>query len=183
LDAKRPLVILHNKHNVEWGEPAVNFFSVPLLAELLATLKASKLQSVYIRHQKKSGFDDTGSREIPFADYAFLRAAMANGSAPGLLLLDDVAAANPGMSLNEVQLRLLAAGDHGVTVQGGPSLLLAQFFQGGDLVVLHKRGLEEGSGEYAHLFERFDGARITVTHNDTELTWAVQRLAPQWAVE
>ena len=88
------------------------------------------------------------------------------------------------MSLNEVQLRVLAAGDHGIAVQGGPSLLLAQFFQGGDLVVLHKRGGEDApDGEYARLFERFDGARVAVARTDEQLRDEVARLAPQWAVE
>lgn len=78
---------------------------------------------------------------------------------------------------------MLAAGDHGVSVQGGPSLLLAQFFEGGDLVVLHKRGQEDTSGEYSHLFEKFDGAHVTVAHTDDQLRDAVAHLAPQWAIE
>lgn len=95
-NSTRPLVILHNKHSIEWGKPAVNFFSVPLLAKLVATLVANELQSLYIRHAHVAGFDDTGSAETPFNDYEFLRAAIANGTAPGLMLLDDIAKANPG---------------------------------------------------------------------------------------
>ena len=183
LDPTRPLVVLHNKYSKEWNKPPVNFFSLPLLADILAILAANDLQSLYIRHGHSSGFEEAGSNMRPFGDYDFLRAAAANGSAPGLLLLDDVAAANPEMPLNEVQLRMLAAGDHGVSVQGGPSLLLAQFFQGGDLVVLHRRGHEAKSGEYGRLFERFDGARITVARTEDALRDTIARLAPQWAVE
>jgi hypothetical protein len=183
LDAARPLIVVHNKHSHEWSQPALNFFSERLLGQLARVLGASGLQWLYMRHSREAGFDDVGSPTTPFGDYEFLRAVAENGSAPGLIFFDDVALANPGMPLNEVQLRLLAAAGHAVSVQGGPALLLAQFCHGGDLVVLHKRGREVKSGEYTRLFRRFDGVHVTVAHTDEQLLDAVTRLAPLWAVD
>jgi hypothetical protein len=197
----RPLVVIHNKHNVEWGEPPVNTLSLELLASLLALLRPLPLRLAYAR-PVGAAVDDSGSAGVPFQDGAWLREHAAD-----VLLLDDVAAANAdSLTLNEVQLRLYARADHAIAVQGGPALFLAQFLgAGGDLVVLHKRGGEAGAddgnevdegavggnatkhgkrgSEYATLFSQFDGAAVTVTRSEAALLAAVARLAPLWAVE
>ena len=175
-------MVLHNKHNTEWGGPPVNTFSLELLEGLLDILAPLPLRLLYTRPSGPR-LDDAGSPGVTFEDAAWLRAR-----APAVLQLSDVVAANDGaLSLNELQVALFARADHAISVQGGPALLLAQFLgAGGDLVVLHKRGGEDhskGGSEYASLFPAFDGAAVTVAHSDDELLAAVARLAPQWAVE
>ena len=183
---RRPLVVLHNKHNVEWNGHPLNTIGLKLLESLLHILTPLPLRLLYSR-PGGPGLDDTGSPSVAFEDAEWLRKR-----APTVLHLADVAAANNELTFNALQVALFARADHAISVQGGPSLLLAQFLgAGGDLVVLHKRGGEDGgkrghvggASEYSVLFPAFDGATVTVAHNDDELLAAVKQLAPLWAVE
>ena len=172
-ESGRPVVLVHNKHNTEWGGPPVNYLSVPLLGKLMQLLRG--VHVVYIRHTKAEGLEDHGSPEKLFDDYAFFAS-----NASQVLLFRDFEASNPGMPLNELQCRVFAAADHGISVQGGPSILLAQFLDGGDLLVLHKKGSEEKSREYELLFERFDNARVVISHTEEELEHEVTDAVPRW---
>ena len=180
-------MVLHNKHNVEWNGPPVNTISLRLLESLLTFLTKLPLRLLYAR-PVGPGVDDAGSPHVALEDAGWLRK-----HAPAVVQMADIAAANKGLSLNALQVLLFARADHAVSVQGGPALLLAQFLgAGGDLVVLHKRGGEDGMkkkasvgglSEYSALFPAFDGVTVTVAHNEDELLAAVKRLAPLWAVE
>jgi hypothetical protein len=180
----RPLVILHNKYSEEWGHDPVNFFSLPLLAQVLAALRGC-CQVVY----NHPGFADA-QRNLPLGDVAWLRRhkLLAGGEGEGanstgkVILMQDVADANPDLSYNAVQLRVHARAAGAVAVQGGLAALAAALApRGGDVVVLHRAGHETEGGEYAGVFAALHGARIAVATTDSELRRALRNATTRWA--
>jgi hypothetical protein len=176
INRTRPVVLIHNKYNIEWRGAPVNFIAVATLQALIGVLQQNELQVINTRLGGK-GIDDSGSHALPFPDFEWLRA-----NATHVILLADIVAANPALSLNEVQLRVFAHVDHAISVQGGPTIFVSQFVQGGDVVVLHRKGAEKQRHEYTALFEQFDGAAFTVVETDKAIK-AVTRLARFWSEE
>lgn len=167
--AVRRWVLLNNKYNTEWAGPPVNFLSRGLLGRVLAVLE----------HR---GFGVIYSRPTAFADNSLVldlgEAAELRGGRGSLLLVDDVAAANPGLSLNDVQVRLFSRAQHAVTVQGGPAALAGYFVPaGGRVLVLHKQGEEwPHSREYQAVYSHLNGAHYEVAETDDDLLALVQTL-------
>jgi hypothetical protein len=148
--------------------------SLPVLKTLVGILRANDCQMVYNRPVQ---FVDN-SQILELGDFEWLAE-----HAPDVVLLRDIAAANPELSYNEMQLRVFAHADHAISVQGGPATFAGYFCQGGDIIVLHKRGGETRRDEYNVLYERFDGAAYTVTRSDEAFVAAVQDKARHWRLE
>lgn len=166
------VVLVFNKHNTEWDGPPVNSLGVETLTVLLDMLLDRGCLPVYSR---PVNFLDN-SLVQPFGDKELIRGRYAGR----VLLVEDWAAANPKLNANGLQMALFARGSHAVTVQGGPAAMAGYFVQpGGDLLVLHKRGLETSSGEYNLIYARFNGARYTVLQDENALLAAVAN-ATQW---
>lgn len=176
------LVVVSNKFAMEWVVPGeegrpLNFFSVPLLLEIFALLHGHGLRVAYSR---PAAFLERGGKDAPreLGEHDAI-----SRHAPYVHTLRSLSAANPGLGLNELQLRVLARARHVVTVQGGPAWLAAPFAQGGDLVVLHRAGKERDGpgGEYQAKMPRLGGATVWVARSDAELLALVRERAPLWA--
>lgn len=92
---------------------------------------------------------------------------------PDVVTIQELAADNPDLSFNELQLNLLAGCERFVSVLGGPSYLASYF--GGTNVVYARRGWEVSCGAFENWFDRFSGARVVAAGTPAELLNAVER--------
>jgi hypothetical protein len=92
---------------------------------------------------------------------------------PDVVTVQELRAAHPGLTYNELQLELFAGCERFVSVLGGSSYLASYF--GGTNVVYAKRGWEVACGAYRNWFHRFSGARVVAASNPRELLRAIER--------
>jgi hypothetical protein len=137
----RPLLVIHNKHNIEWAEGVFNFIPLDTL-DVLFRLYKKAFNVVYIRHGMK-GLDATFSHdmstETPFEDAALL------ARHPEVHGFDDLyashVAAGGEPDLNRFKNILYSRCHRFISVQGGGAHHIAMF-SGAVLIVLHQRGRE-----------------------------------------
>jgi len=140
--ADRPLLIVHNKHNVEWGSGPVNHIPLATLDALFGSLERD-FTVVYIRHgiaPMEPGFSPDHNVALPFADREVL------ARHPDVLCFDDLYAAHRAQGgtqdLNTFKNVLYSRCYRFLSSQGGGSYQMA-LFSGSLLVILHRRGREE----------------------------------------
>lgn len=144
---EKPLLVISNKYNSEWGLAPVNFIDKGTLRSLVVLLQPS-YQLVYIRPCSSDtvvgvGFsDDQNTMQEGLGDFDML-----SKDFPDVLQFDKLRQANPLMSYNEVKCRLFALCDNFITVQGGGTNMLPFFAR--RTVVLHIAGRELGCGFYS----------------------------------
>ena len=141
--AKKPLLVIHNKHNAEWESlTPINTLSVGLLDDLCRILTPS-YTVVYSRPSlglTGYSYDHNPLVELT-ADKDMLKARHTD-----VILYEDLLQRFPTYSYNHLKLLLHAACENYVCVQGGNAHMVSFFFQ--RMVVLHKRGSELKSGAY-----------------------------------
>lgn len=150
----KPTCVVCNKATPEhyrWHRALTNHLPTEVLLELIDELRP-RYQVVYNRPRAADIVNDhqaireTGDLE------AIARAF------PDVLTIQSLKARHPGLSTNELQLRLYAGCERFVSVLGGSSYLASWF--GGVNVVYAKRGWEVDCGAYDRWFDRFSGARV-----------------------
>lgn len=137
----RPLLIIHNKHNIEWAEGVFNFIPLDTLDALFRLYKKA-FNVVYIRHGMK-GLDPSFSHDMS-ADAHFDDAALL-ARHPEVHGFDELyashIAAGGEPDLNRFKNILYSRCHRFMTVQGGGAHHIAMF-SGAVLIVLHQRGRE-----------------------------------------
>ena len=171
----RPLLIIHNKHNNEWGKGPVNHIPIDTLETIFRVLK-SDFTIVYIRHgmgPAEGGFVEDHLGTVPgFDDHALLRRH------PEVLGFDDLfadyRAATGDDDLNRFKAMLLARCHRFISSQGGGAYQMS-LFDGALFVVLHREGQEEHweyfPGHFA--FMARVPALLAVCRNDDDLIRAI----------
>jgi len=150
----RPLLIIHNKHTIEWSAGPVNQIPLAVLDGVFGTLKR-KFTVVYIRHgigPTDPGYSDDDQSQRTFQDRALL------DSHPEVFCFDDLYAAHRAgggtQDLNTYKNVLFSRCHHFITSQGGGAHHIA-LFSGSLLVIMHRRGFEEswayGPGYYGFM--------------------------------
>jgi hypothetical protein len=91
---------------------------------------------------------------------------------PEVLTIQELHAAHPDLTFNELQLRLFATCERFVSVLGGASYLASYF--GGTNVVYAQAGWEVDCGAYEGWFHRFSGARVVAVADPDDLLRAVR---------
>lgn len=166
----RPLLIIHNKYAMEWGEEPVNFISPDTLSYLFE-LYRDWFQIVYIRHGSKAvrGFSEDHNRVLKeFGDLDLLR------EFKDVIWFDDLferhLAAGGRDDVNCFKNALYSRAFRFITTQGGGAHHIAMF-SGSAIVLLHRRG-SELNGAYNHGYYNFM-ARVPpilgVCRNEREL--------------
>jgi hypothetical protein len=150
----KELCIVCNKYTVEPSvgfRRTVNFLPVPVLIELLALL-TPHYQVVYVRPRPE---DIVGDHQAirDLGEFDVIRARF-----PEALTIQQIHAAHPQLSFNELQMRLFANCERFVSVLGGSSVL-ASYFSGTN-VVYAREGWEVSCNAYANWFHLFSGARV-----------------------
>lgn len=163
LNNAKPLLIIHNKYNREWGGEPVNFIPVELLLQLVQRL-SDKYQLVYLRPRtNERGFSkDHNTAVTDFNDYEQLPLTV--------WTYDSLAAKFPQYTYNELKVRLYANCSHFIGVQGGGSHYSAFF--GGKQLILHVRGQEARSGCYQGWYQKLSTElplTLKVVHSRNDL--------------
>ncbi len=164
-----PTCVICNKHSDEQyrhhREPT-NFIDVDTLLAVIRRLHG-RYQVVYNRPRAADIVNDHQAIHET-GDIAAVKAAF-----PDVLTIQELHAAHPALSFNELQLRVFAGSRAFVSVLGGSSYLASYF--GGRNVVYAKRGWEVDCNAYAGWFDRFSGARVVAAASPQALLDAVDR--------
>ncbi|KAK9804577.1 hypothetical protein WJX73_001439 [Symbiochloris irregularis] len=143
----KPLMIVHNKYNQEWGAAPTNFISISTLIALFSMLK-DRYRIVYIRpdpRQNLPGFGADHNHAEDFDDHEHLRKHH-----PKVLLFQDILqqqrnGTRPDLNYNELQLMLHADSERFVSVLGGNSVI-ASYFAGVNIIYAVKGSELTGHG-------------------------------------
>lgn len=166
---EKPPVIVNNKTSEERyldHDGPVNHLDVPTLLDLIDLLRADHTV-IYNRPRRTDIVGDHASIREP-GDIEAVRAAF-----PDVVTMQELHAAHPNLSFNELQLRVFAGCERFVSVLGGSSYLASYF--GGTNVVYARQGLEVDCGAFENWFSMLSGARIIVEASTDGLLAAISR--------
>lgn len=156
---EKPILIIANKYNIEWGNDPINFFDIPTLDHMITRYK-DKYQIIYNRPAASQIVSDE-SEILDLGDYEWIQSAH-----PETILMNDLFIQYSSFvsSFNHLQLLVYANCSHFVSVHGGTGTLASYF--GGTNIIFSKRGLEHIFNEFETIFPRLSGA--TILHAKTE---------------
>lgn len=165
---KKPLYIIHNKYNREWGRKPTNMFTTETLDQLFAILKG-RYQIIYIRpgfaaeHAEERGYspDAAEPQELP------MEQELLQGKYPDVLTMQDLLRKNTDLTYNTLQCMLHANCNRFMSVQGGCAVLASYF--GGQNIILAKKGRELRCGAYDGHYSKYSGCRILQRQCEEEI--------------
>ena len=149
----KPLVVIANRYNTEWGGAPVSFFGSADL-EALISLLLPRFQVIYNRPPAASITNDE-SVVLDLDEKRMIREKF-----PEAILLEDLLDhpdAKPE-NFNHLQLMVYANCDRFISIHGGTATLASCF--GGTNIILSKQGHEHFFGEFKSIYPRLSGARI-----------------------
>jgi hypothetical protein len=166
----KPLLIIHNKYNVEWEGSPVNFISTGALNEIMGILKP-KYTIVYIRpfsaltqHQ----YAEDNSSILHLDDFEMIQHLH-----PEVILFQHLLTAHSATySYNRLQFALHANCDRFISVQGGNSYLASYF--GGTNIVYAVRGSEVDHNSFEGYYRRFSNCNVLWRNNYDDLIMTVR---------
>ena len=152
--AARPLLVIHNKHNTEWGRQPVNHIPLNVLDVLLEALEPD-FTIVYVRHGMNAavdGFSQDHNSPRFFGDRAVVERHR------DVVCFDDLyadhIAAGGSPDINAFKNALYSRCHRFISSQGGGAHHIA-YFSGSLMIVLHRAGREArlayGDGYYGFL--------------------------------
>ena len=166
--SEKPIVVISNKFNDEWGRGPVNYLAVPTLVEIVRFLE-SKYQVIYNRPE---GLIIVGDHNVTktWDDKSKLKDIF-----PHLNLAEDIFENGKSFyrSFNHFQLALYANCERFISVQGGNSVLTSYF--GGTNIVYCKEGFELEFHEYENFYGRLSEAKIVLCKSEVALLEQVKR--------
>ena len=152
----KPILILCNKYNTEWGNPPITFLSVEMLDKIMTHL-SPKFQIIYCRPGSTEITDD-GSQINDLKDHEFIRQ-----NHPNVKLIQDLHKENKDLSFNMLQLMCFSNANHFITVQGGYSIFCSYFK--GTNIVYGARSKKRTADEivykaYDRWYHKFSGSKV-----------------------
>ncbi|TGE06314.1 hypothetical protein [Hymenobacter fodinae] len=165
---EKPVLIIANKFNIEWGQPPINYFSIELLDRIITAL-SGKYKILYNRPSASSIVLDN-SEILELNEHAWLRAHH-----PEVLLMEDLYQQHRASvtSFNHFQLLVYANASAFISVHGGTATLASYF--GGKNIIFSKRGVEHALQEFTTIFPKLSGAEIYHAKTEAELFTYVER--------
>ena len=154
----KPLLIIHNKFNMEWGKPPINFINEETLNEIFK-LYNDKYTIIYLRPQSKNIVTDN-SNEYNLNEKHLLKL---HNIIDGNKLYEESKEKYNINNFNHFQLLIHANCDNFISVQGGNAVLASYF--GGKNVIFAKRGQELGSCSYEGHYKKYSNCKISHSNN------------------
>jgi hypothetical protein len=145
---------------------AVNHLDVDLLLEVVGCL-VDRYTVIYDRPRAVDIVNDHAEVREP-GDLEALRTSF-----PEVVTIQDLHAAHPDLTFNELQLRVLASCESFVSVLGGGAYLASYF--GGTNIVYACRGFEVDTDAYRSWFHHFSGTRMVPVDSPAALLDALER--------
>ena len=156
----KPILVIANKFNIEWGESPINFLSLEILDAIIYQLK-DKFQIIYNRPLSSQIVSDN-SEILDLNEHDWLKRTH-----PDVILMNELFVDKQSVvtSFNHLQMLVYANCEHFISVHGGTAAL-ASCFEGTN-IILSKRGIEHALGEYNTIIPALSDA--TILHAKTEL--------------
>ncbi len=157
----KPICIICNKYNSEWGFPPISFLSKDVLASLFQKL-LPHYTIIYCRpYQKEIVKDNSKVYDLEEHDWI-------SKTYPEVKLIQDLHKQYPKYSFNELQLNCFANASRFISTQGGYAILCS-YFKGINIIygakTAHKTAIEITYNCFKRWYHRFSGA--TIHYSDT----------------
>ncbi|MBL8001559.1 MAG: hypothetical protein JNL05_06320 [Flavobacteriales bacterium] len=164
----RPMVVIANRYNMEWGGPPVSYFGLDELRRLITAL-SPRYQVVYNRPSPAAIVNDE-SAVLDLGEKEALRREF-----PDLVLLEDLMTrpGAPAGDLNALQLMVYANCERFISIHGGTATLASYF--GGVNIILSVKGHEHYFGEFKTIYPKLSDARIIACRTMEEVHHHVHR--------
>jgi hypothetical protein len=175
---EKPILLIHNKYTIEWGDAPINFIGTSTLREICGQL-SSDYQILYERaidtgSLSKRGYSaDVNTIIDDLDDYAMLRREF-----PAVLLFNSLLPEFE--SYNALKLRLYAMTNNFITVQGGGAPCASFFAE--RLLILHKKGSETKHDIYSGWLTKTNNnpkKQIIVSQSETDLLQRLELFLPR----
>jgi hypothetical protein len=157
----KPICIICNKYNSEWGFSPITYLSIEVLEILFKTLMPH-YKIIYCRPISTEISQDN-SAIYNLKEHNWIRKHY-----PEVSLIQDIHNQNPDLTFNELQLMLFANANHFISTQGGYSILCS-YFKGTNIIYgaksKNKTALDIIYKTYSRWYHRFSGARICYASN------------------
>lgn len=163
INQERPIVVISNKYNNEWGGPPVNFITAAAAVRMVEALKGRF--KVYYNRPTRLIRDNS--------EIFDLKEKKAVKDAGATLMDEEYEAYKDKMTFNAFQMAVFAGCERFVSVQGGTSILSSYF--GGANLILAKRGQELGCKSYSW-YPRLGGCRVGLFCKEESLVKAAMSL-------
>jgi len=157
----KPLLIIHNKFNLEWGKPPINFIDKETLNKIF-DFCSSKYTIIYLRPQSKNIImDNSELYDLNETDLLKLYNII-----DGNKLYEETKEKYNINNFNHFQLLIHSNCNNFISVQGG-NCVLASYF-GGINIIYAKQGSELLCGAYNGHYNKYSNCNILHSNNYTE---------------
>ena len=165
---EKPILILANRYNMEWGGPPISYFDIPTLDYMISNLK-NDFTIIYNRPRPENITEDN-SETYDLGEFEWLEEKH-----PEVLFMQKLYEENLGKAnnFNHLQLMVYANATHFVSIHGGTSVL-ASYFEGIN-IILSKQGPEHHFNCYNILYPKLSGATILHAKNNEEVRHYIQK--------
>lgn len=157
---EKPILVISNKYNQEWGEKPINFIDKLTLESLFISLKNS-FQIIYNRPTSNQIIDDNSQI------HNLNEQSLLNRFREVLSIQELWKSQGKDYSFNTFQLMVYANCEKFISVQGGNSVLASYF--GGMNIILIKKGHELYFDELATIYPKLSGCKVLLAKNENEL--------------
>jgi len=154
----KPLLIIHNKFNQEWGKPPINFINKETLSEIFKFCK-DKYTIIYLNPQSNNIVTDN-SDIYNLNEYDLL---VLYNIIDGNKLYEKVKEEYNLNNFNHFQLLIHSNCNNFISVQGG-NCVLASYF-GGTNIIYAKQGSELSCGSYNGHYKKYSNCNILHSNN------------------
>lgn len=149
----KPILIVANRYNMEWGGPPISFFDLPTLTFIFDTLRTN-YTVIYNRPGAKNITADN-SDIYDLNEFEWIK-----NNYPDVILMEDLFHENRAnaRNFNHLQLMVYANAEAFISIHGGTATL-ASYFKGLN-IILSKQGPEHYFKCYERLYPKLSGAQI-----------------------
>jgi hypothetical protein len=152
----KPLLIIHNKYNEEWGGRPINFINKETLSAIFNHCK--KYRIIYLRPQKNIVTDNSAVFSLDESNLLDLYKVI-----DGNKLYENIKNRYNINNFNHFQLLIHSNCNHFISVQGG-NCVLASYF-GGTNIIYAKHGSELKCGSYNGHYKKYSNCKILHANN------------------
>lgn len=150
---QKPVIVIANRYNTEWGGPPISYLSIEMLQELFDLLQPH-FQIVYNRPRSQHIANDN-SEVLDLNEHAWI-----TKNYPDVILMDKLFDIHRDsvQNFNHLQLLVYANVEKFISVHGGTAALASCF--GGSNIIYSVQGHEHYLKEFETIFPRLSGAEI-----------------------
>ena len=164
----KPILVIHNKYNIEWGIKSINCFNLNILRTIFNKLE-DKYQIIYIRPSNKV-IDPNFSYDHNTILDNFNDDELIENEFKDKVIIFNNLIKKFNYTYNELLLMLYSNCENYISVQGGSTYLINYFFN--KMIILHKQGDEIKAGSYDGWYKnnyKEENKNLIICKNEEEI--------------